>query len=551
LKPSGKLLVRWVLALQLSSIAAAESDIDVTDSWASEGIIILEGDDWTAKFQKGPEGLSFVSGENRIAISPKMQNQGQPLELFSGQIRKTGEESSVALSTRFRSGRGKLEADFLFKSDGSLRIMPGTGLTNLAFSGDIGYGVLPGLYLEDVIFDPEDYDEQEVIRIPSESLFWTLLGKESGILVLAWEEGDQSVRMVKNGGEFSCFEFSPNGKAVYLKLLSAPGIWHKERSRLKYLEKDVELGWRRPFDAQWKTQLLVNNVPTTWLFDRKSPRMWLPMLGFFRYPVWFDGPATMVHLSKKIPPKGDLFIYPLAKHSETPLDFVVRTPVGKIIEERGQRIHIDKEHSDLVPNVGYVHCWGTSIMQRTIYKYGLQAREKELLNEHIDYCVDYVNRIQRQSLGYYAFILEMKTQLAAWVKEVPEGSQTFIFLEQMQIEIAKVEEMYHSRVERGGRKTPEEHMAYAQNLGQHLKELIQDAGRESYPEAKFILDTFNALAAATDEDVPAGFGITIRRMFQKAGYACADTPEAVDYAEEIRKRIWQKTKTRNYETTGL
>ena len=190
-------------------------------------------------------------------------------------------------------------------------------------------------------------------------------------------------------------------------------------------------------------------------------------------------------------------------------------------------------------------------MQRTIYKYGLQAREKDLLNEHIDYCVDYVNRIQKQSLGYYAFIREMKQQLAEWVDDVPKNSQAWLFLQEMQLELGKVEEMYHSRVERGGRKTPEEHMAYARSLGLKLKDLIQDAGHESFPEAKFILDTFNALAAATDEDVPAGFGIAIRKMFQKAGSACADKPDAVEYAEEIRRRIWQKTKTRNYETTGL
>ena len=64
-------------------------------------------------------------------------------------------------------------------------------------------------------------------------------------------------------------------------------------------------------------------------------------------------------------------------------------------------------------------------------------------------------------------------------------------------------------------------------------------------------DTFNALAAATDEDVPAGFGITIRRMFQQAGSSSANHRGAIKYAEEIRKLIWEKTRTRNYETTGL
>ncbi|MGW8178910.1 MAG: hypothetical protein ACWGQW_09135, partial [bacterium] len=139
-----------------------------------------------------------------------------------------------------------------------------------------------------------------------------------------------------------------------------------------------------------------------------------------------------------------------------------------------------------------------------------------------DYCVDYVTRIQMQSLEYYAFICNMREQLDDWAKQTPGSSKASTFIAQMRTELSQVEEMYHSRVERDGRKTPQEHMAYAAELGARLKILIQDPGDESFPEAKFILDSFNALSAATDEDVPAGFGITIRHMFQEAGSSCGD-----------------------------
>jgi len=530
---------------------SAEPDIRVADNWADEGTILLEGRDWESRLRKGAQRVTVLSGASQICIAPGSPDSNVLPKVVFGRIEESAEDGSQTLCVGFQSDKDIMEANLVFRADGSLSVLPGTGFGSLSVSADIRFGVLPGLYLDDVIYDPRDFKTQKLIQIPSENLFWCLLGDRSGTLVLAWPEGKQILHLGKEKERFSRFEIAMDQKPVYLQLQAAHGIWHKQRLELAYLEKDVGIGWQRPFDAQWKTQLLVNNVPTTWIFDRKSVRMWLPMLGFFRYPVWFDGRIAMMHLSKKIPPKGHCFIYPLGGHPKTPVEFVEKTPVAKIIQERRKRMRIDKEHSDRFPNVGYVHCWGTSILQRTIYKYGIQARERKLLNEHIGYCVDYVNRIQQQSLEYYDFIRSMRQQLDLWVEEVPPGSETLTFLEEMKIELSKVEEMYHSRVERGGRKTPQEHMAYAANLGNRLKELIQDPGQESFPEAKFILDTFNALAAATDEDVPAGFGITIRRMFQQAGSSSADHRGAIKYAEEIRKLIWEKTRTRNYETTGL
>lgn len=530
---------------------STEPVIKIEDLWASEGTVIVEGQDWNARLTREAESFMVSSGTAQIHIAQGQQPGDESIALFSSRAAEQEDDGSVTLSLGFRSDRRSADAKLNLRADGTLQIVPGPGTSELTFSGDIAYGVLPGLYLEDVIFDPAAYAPGAVVHVPSESLFWVLLGEREGILVLAWPNGEQTIRLVKGGGGFNRFEILMDEKPVYLKLLAAPGIWHREQLKLNYLEKDVQLGWQRPFDGQWKTQLLVNKVPTTWIFDRRSMRMWIPMLGFFRYPVWFEGPSTMLHMSKKIPPKGHCFIYPLDGHPKTPLKFLEHTPVAAMIKQKMQRIRVDKEHSDRATNVGYVHCWGTSIIQRTIYKNGLQSREKEFLAEHIDYCVDYVRRIQMQSLEYYAFIQSMRAQLDTWIKESPADSGALEFLEKMKAAVDRVEDMYHSRVERGGRKTPQEHMKYAADLGQTLKQLILDPGRESFPQAKFILDSFNALSAATDEDVPAGFGITIREMFQEAGSACTDRSEAVKYAEEIRRRIWQKTKARNYETTGL
>jgi hypothetical protein len=541
----------FLFLLLLAFFGEGSAEIKVEDAWLRTGVIKLQGRDWKATIRAGSDGMTFSSGENQIHLGFKGPRKEKRMAFASCEFDEDSETVSLILSLEQHYANERVTASFTFQPDGNISIAPGEGLERLQILGDLSYGVLPGLSLDDIIYNPGDYEAPTRIFIPSENLFWILLGNGTGLLTVAWPEGKQLVSLVRTANGFSQLDLSLDEKPVYFSVQAAPGIWHREELKLQYLEKDVEIEWQRPFDAQWKTQLLVNDVLTTWLFDRKSTRIWLPMLGFFRYPVWFDGPSTLLHLSKKIPPKGNCFIYPLDNHPKSPLGFLEGTPIAQMIKERMRRLRIDKEHSDLVPNVGYVHCWGTSLLQRTIYKNGLQAREKTLLTEHIDYCVDYVNRIQRQSLAYYTFISELKDQLIIWTEEESGKADVTAFLNEMQTELDKVEAMYHSRVERGGRKTPQEHMSYAADLGRQLKELIRDPGRESFPKAKFILDSFNSLSAAADEDVPAGFGITIRHMFQQAATACADKPEAVQYAEEIRKRIWRKTKTRNYETTGL
>src|SRR5208283_5364140 len=118
-------------------------------------------------------------------------------------------------------------------------------------------------------------------------------------------------------------EFLPDGQSLFLSLLEAPGLWHRETLQPDYLEKDVTVPWKPPFPARWKTQLNENGVKTTFAFRETEEEIWRGVAGSYTYPVWFNGQAAHYHLGKKVPPQGESLIYSLEPR-ETPL--AVTTP---------------------------------------------------------------------------------------------------------------------------------------------------------------------------------------------------------------------------------
>jgi hypothetical protein len=95
------------------------------------------------------------------------------------------------------------------------------------------------------------------------------------MLVVTWPDGKQRVSLALGGGPakprlIESVDIDNDGKSIYLALLSAPGIWHKEELTASYLEKDVASKWKRPFSAKWVTQLDEAGVKTRFTFKESK-----------------------------------------------------------------------------------------------------------------------------------------------------------------------------------------------------------------------------------------------------------------------------------------
>lgn len=530
---------------------AIRADISIYDNWDTDGRLLLKDSDWGAEFRKEEGTLIISSNKKTLKILPFNSEGTKSEKITLCKVVEDNKEKGVEIRTHFSAGHKEIEGSFFFYPEGTVRITPSRNMEGVFIFTEISFGVLPGIFLEDIIYKPKEYPSLAEIYVPSENLFLGLLKGRDGILVCTWPEGDQKVKLLLKDGKkqrrlIRAVELKLDGKSIYLGILAAAGIWHKEELLPSFLEKDVEINWKRPFPAEWKTQLLETGVKTTYFLGDKKDEIWRPNVGHYVYPAWVEGEKAFFHLSKKIPPKGQAFIYSMQGHKKTTLEFVKKFPTAEMFAKIKEEKSYTSDPRE-APSVGFPACWGTGLVRGTIFRVGAQAREKEFLREYTNYLAGYVAVIQQRHREYYTFIQEMKITLDFWMQKETDNSEVLSFLEQMKQSLKKVDYTYHKKMEWAG-KSPSYVVAYSDELAERLKALIEVEGTEPFPECDHIVATFNRLSWAHHEGMGKAFGTVVREWFLKAGYACIDKPQAVKYAQEIRKSIWNQLKCRNWET---
>lgn len=217
-------------------------------------------------------------------------------------------------------------------------------------------------------------------------------------------------------------EIQLDGKSAYLRSISAPRIWHKEELLPTYLEKDVEIDWKKPFPAKWKTQLLEGEVETTFYFRTRKRRIWRPNFGFYNYPVWFEGEKAFFHLGKKVPPSGQVLIYALEGHKDTPVEFA-RARLGSIPTLK-PKIGLRRYPQN---NVGIRNCDGRAFV-KWIFKVGFQTREKEFTQEVMADFLYSINVDKGRLEEYENFIPKMKGKIDLWIEKEKDNPELELFL---------------------------------------------------------------------------------------------------------------------------
>jgi hypothetical protein len=426
-------------------------------------------------------------------------------------------------------------------------------MNGILIFGEISFGIVPSPPLEDLIYDAQKYPSASHLYLPSENLFLGLLKGEDRIFFCAWPDGNQRVRLLLEDGEkkeklIEAVEIQLDGKSVYLRSISAPGIWHKEELLPTYLGKDVEIDWKKPFPAKWKTQLLEGEIETTFPFITQKDRIWRPNFGFYEYPVWFEGEKAFFTFGKKVPPSEQALIYALEEYKDAPVDFA-RARLGSISTIKPKpglrRYPLD--------NVGIQNCDGRAWV-KWIFKVDYQTREKEFLQEVMSDFLYSINVDKGRLDEYEAFIPRMKKKIDSWISPREIGCRTSLshrstplisrgekekdnpelelFLSQMKEKVEELEREYWDKMD----KLPaSEHLQEETEAINQLKTLIEEEGLEFYPEACYLLDKIQLWSLI--ESVPGRVGGLLRELSQQAGYACAQNADVVKYAEEIRRDI--------------
>lgn len=523
--------------------ALARAEITVRDEWAAAGQLAVKGPEWSAVFRKDDAALVFSSRDQTIRIAPFRADGAESDRMISCNVVEAVPEKAVEIQVEFSAGGQPMRGRFRLAGNGDIRMTPGDGLAGVTVQGAISVGVLPCTMLDDVLYRPENYPDLHELSVPSENWFAGLLKNNDGIVVCAWPGGSQTVRLALQGEandrSIKAIKLTLDGKELYIGLLTAPAIWHREPLQLNYLEKDVKIEWQRPFPAAWRTQLLLKaetTTPRSFVFREGRQDLWRPEMGSITWPVWFKGEQAFMHLSKRIPPKGDAIIYPLEDRDRSLAGFVRRTPLADTFAERTRRIPLPKSPRDVI-NVGYNACAGTFLLRRSVYKAGMQAQEREFLAEHTDFLADYVARIQSRNASYLTFAGEMQNKLNAWLKEQEHNPPVQAYLSLMLQHAKTVAEEHRRKMILFDESTPEQHVAHANRAAARLKELLQTPGTEVFPECYYLVDTFNRLSWAHSETTGMRFCMLTRDWAQEAASRCANNPGALQYAQKMRSAI--------------
>ena len=540
-KADWKVIPTDLLTLELNPSAAISDPGYYGREYSFEGDAVVENEHLTAVFWSEKGKVIIYSktgpGKKRIEFVP-LQLKGKPAGISRCSIlHHTPDEAALEVTFSGRVAEDSFSAIFSFDLVGIVEIKPADNMKGISLLSPIEYAVLPDFIGDDLVYDPEKYPSRATLYVPSENLFLGLLEGQSNMLVVTWPMGKQRMRLVLDNSKkdrlIESVDFDNDGRSIYLALLDAPGIWRREELKPSYLEKDVVIDWKRPFNAKWVTQLSEADVKTTFTFKESKETIWRGVIGRYNYPVWFDEEKTFYRLGKKIPPKGYSLVYCLERNStpvsvSTPVD-IMKAALGRqtcdtILDLPCRRLRTHhRRGSEGVRRAATCGC--TEAIQ-AVFDAGQEVKKKQYVEGAVDDMVYFVRRHVERINEYQDFAGNMMEYLNLAGKSAP-GLKPFI--DNMEAIVQEIPREYKRQQENM------KDLRYAAELAEKTKALTKNKSPQNLPAYKDLSEKWRAMGGAQDYVIAKCHSLT-RKLSQEAGYNCVNQPRAVEMARRIRER---------------
>jgi hypothetical protein len=532
-----------ILRLEIDPCVAMSDPGYYGREYSFEGDVVAENEYLTTIFWSKTGKVivySTADSEKKRMLFVPLRLEAKPAKITDCTIlQNTGDEAALEVSFSAKETQESFSAVFSFGKKQIIEIKPAENMKGISLFSPLEYAVVPSFTGDDLIFDPGQYPSTNTLHVPSENLFLGLLKGENSMLVITWPEGKQKMRLILDNKEhesrlIKSVEFENDGKSIYLAILDAPGIWHKEELKASYLEKDVAINWKRPFPVKWITQLYEAGVKTTFAFrEHRQERIWRAVIGAYVYPVWFESENTFYHLSKKIPPDGDSLIYFLERKNtpisvSTPVDIMKETlgsqTCDTIIDLAGRKLR--SHHRRGSAGIRRASTCGCTAAIQAVFDEAKEVEKTEYVEGAVDDMVYFVTRHMERTNEYQDFAHEMMKFLNLTSKSNPDLKP---YLNKMEAMTQQILQEYSRQ--KNNIKTLE----YADQLARKTKALTEKNDPGNLPAFSDLSKKWREMGGAQDYLVGKCHSIT-RRLFQEAGYSCVNQPEAVRIAQEIRRR---------------
>ena len=247
---------------------------------------------------------------------------------------RTNDEDEVALevSSRVPGGRETRVVYRLARGQSFLECKPVENAGGIRIEAGTRFAVIPDFFGANMVFDPRAYPQSSLI-IPPENFVLGLLDGGNTIVMSVWPAADQDAKLTLAGANedrhIGAMQIGFHGKSVFVAVLHAPGIWHEHRLQGPSADRDIALGWKRPYAAKWRANFCCQRRNDSWDFEDRKTTAWMYLYQEIVWPCWFDGENGLVRLSRRfLDVKGPMefvLVYPADRKKETPL--AVFTPV--------------------------------------------------------------------------------------------------------------------------------------------------------------------------------------------------------------------------------
>lgn len=337
---------------------------------------------------------------------------------------------------------------------------------------------------------------------------------------------------------------------IWVAVLAQPGLWHMRKINREDAGRVVDLDWRAPFPAQWRTDwrrengltdswdMLLENQDRTFTkpglysgpeiipADRKR---WTTVLGEFSYPCWITQ-AGQGHLQPlkgaALRLNGPAVIYPLNRTRSTPVETFTIVDVLRNTLGVGPCEYVLDVEAQRSQYKGRATC-GVRDTLNPIYRQNQQKERRAEIERTLQELIVFVRHIRQRIEAYMSCGHELQGYLAEQRKAHPELSARLAALE----EIARsMDARFAARADKI--QTPE---AVAAMVQQFQQTVLDDVGEDAFGKCQRFTEAWVKIGGNQDELV-GECRWTIKMLRQQAGLLVAQDARMSEICKEIRQR---------------
>ena len=452
-------------------------------------------------------------------------------------------KDGARLGAEIRSTDNRVLATLYLSPDGVLEFQPGEEKDVTLSSARLSYAIVPSLIGTDFVYTARTAAGHPAASnrcyLPSMNLLVGLVEGDDSMLVGVWPPGQQvaSLRTASEGSRkvIDGFSLQTAGRSFYLALLERPHIWHSEPLLPDYLERDTEIGWRRPFEAKWIGRFYVASEEINYPFYFRDARVELwgrPVRSWFWWPVWFDRERTMIHFEKRFPPKGDLLIYHLEKHPERPAGTAILSPVEVLQQALGPQEAaglLDLAGIDERPVVshGLCVCEMTSRLQR-LFDAGEEVRERAQIARYAEDIGTFITNVRVRLFEFREFAAQTRQFLKARAAAEPKVADAAGRLLGL---VEEIEGVYQGAM-------PHASLGEVRQWTAEFNTLAREVRPGNDKKFDAAAEKCRSVSGAQD-DLVRDLSVLVLRLAEKAAQEAGQSPEHAAFAREVISRTRQ------------